>query len=597
MAAGCGSGGREEPADHLLLITLDTTRADRLGCYGRRDAGTGWLDSLAEAGTRVERAYAQTPITLPSHLSILTGVHPPRTGVHVNGQTEMHPGIRTLPEILSEKGFYTVAAVGGFPLASRYPVRRGFQRYDDTMVDPRNPEGVERDAGLVVRAAARLLDHHDGRRTFLWVHLFDPHDPYEPPSPFLERFPGDPYQGEIARMDAALADLMRDVEAVLPRGDLAVCVVGDHGEALGEHGEPTHGFFLYEGTVRVPLILSGPRVPSGKVLEETVQTVDLVPTLLDLLDIPVPDGLDGRIVDLEGSREESSLDPVYLETEIPERNYGWSPLRGVVDGRLKYILAPREELYDLAADPGERTNLAAEMPEEAERLRRWVETLQEGPGEAGEADTDPRLAALGYIGSGAPTGGPGVSLDPKDHVDTYARFVAASGALERGEPLVALSYLDELLREQDAPGARFKRAMALRMAGRLDEASVELDRVAESDPEFAGAALERTRIAAARRDPQETLLWAERHLERFPDHPVAILFRGAAREMLGDAAAAAADYRRALEINPGYRNASLRLAALLVRAGRPDRARPVLERHLVLHPGDELALGLLGSLQ
>jgi arylsulfatase A-like enzyme/Flp pilus assembly protein TadD len=597
-AAGCAGPASEPAARHLLLVTLDTTRPDRLGSYGHPNAGTPWLDALAARGTRFERAYAQVPLTLPSHMSILTGLYPTRTGVHANGQTSASPGVRTLAERLAAEGFFTAAAVGGYPVAARFPVRSGFEAFDDRMTDPRNPQGLERDAGEVVRAALAVMGARGSRRAFLWVHLFDPHDPYEPPSPFRERFASDLYQGEIARVDAALADLEPRLASALAGESLLACVVGDHGEALGEHGEETHGFFLYEPTVRVPLLMAGPRVPRGKAYSTPVQTVDLVPTLMSLLGLPVPSGLDGTPLDL-GAGSPASPRRVYLETELPFAHYGWSPLHGAVDGHAKYVSAPRPELYDLASDPGETRSLCSERAEEAGELDAWVRRARgTGSREGGSPPmaADPRLLSLGYVGTGARGGASRTLADPKDELATYRRFQQASKALEAGAPLEALPLLDALLAESDAPGVRFQRARALRMTGRLRDAEAELRKVAAAEPDFPGIHLERCWVALDLGDPRTALAEAERHLRQDPSNAQVLMFRGAARESLGDLGGAESDYRAAHEANPAFGGASLRLAALLVRAGRISEAKEILKARLAIDPSDRLARGLLDSL-
>jgi hypothetical protein len=530
-------------------------------------------------------------------MSILTGLYPVRTGVHANGQTSAAPGVRTLAERLAAEAFFTAAAVGGYPVAGRFPVRKGFEAFDDRMSDPRNPQGLERDAGEVVSAAIRLLGARGGRRAFLWVHLFDPHDPYDPQTPFKERFAGDPYQGEIARVDAALAGLEPQLRAALAGESLLVCVVGDHGEALGEHGEETHGFFLYEPSVRVPLLLAGPRVPRGKAISPPVQTVDLVPTLLDLLGLPVPERLDGTRLDLHGDAR-AGPPRVYLETELPLANFGWSPLHGVVDGSEKYLSAPRPELYDLRSDPRETHNLAPEQAQETQRYEAWLRGVGgiTAAGAPPAIAADSRLASLGYVGARAPGSAPGAPADPKDKLSIYRRFGQASRALEAGAPAEALPLLDALLAEGDAPGIRFQRARALRMSGRLREAEAELARVAAAEPGFPGIHLERCWIALNLGDPKSALPEADRHLLEDPSNAQVLMFRGAAREGLGDPAGAEKDYRAALDANPAFGGASLRLAALLVRAGRIDEAKAVLKSHLAVHPADSLAKGLLDSL-
>ena len=592
--SGCTTPGGP-PARHLLLITLDTTRADRLGCYGHANAGTLALDRLAERGALFERAYASTPLTLPSHVSIFTGLYPPRTGVHVNGQIELDPRARPLAELLAEQGFYTAAAVGGYPVTGRFPVSRGFESFDDRMVDPHNPAGLEREAGEVVAAAMKLLGGRQDRRLFMWVHFFDPHDPYEPPPPFDSRYAGDRYQGEIARADAALADLLEELDARLGAEGLLVCVVGDHGEGLGDHGEPTHGFFLYESTMRVPFILAGPRVPEGRVVPESVRGVDILPTLLGLLGLPAPAGLDGVAIGLD--EESSSPDrPIYIESELPYRHYGWSPLRGAVKGWLKYLEAPTPELYDLRRDPEERNNIAAQSPAEVAELAALVaDVALSVDGE--HIPLDPRLSALGYVSAGSAGGAGGSLADPKDKLDTYLRFIEANRLLEEGRPLQALPLLDALIEEEGTIGARFKRAQAWRMSGRLEQAEVELLRLEREDPSMAAVAFEIARIAIWTGRPALALEKLERYLAASPGDAEALMFRGAAREELGDPAGAETDYRHALALNPAFYGASLRLGALLLSSGRLQEARDHLMAHLRSYPDDDIARGLLDSME
>lgn len=518
---------------------------------------------------------------------MLTGLPPSRTGIRDNGDTELAAGVKMLAERLAEAGYATAAAVGGFPVASRFPVARGFERFDDRFEDPRNPAGLERDAGDVVRAAVAAASGRGSRPLFLWVHFFDPHDPYEPPEPWRTRNANDPYQGEIARVDSALADLEQGLSAVLGDEPTLWVVAADHGEALGEHGEGTHGFFLYEPTVRVPFLLAGPGVEPGRVLRDPVGTVDIAPTILDRVGLDVPAGLDG--MPLEETNPERRL---ALETLLPQRHYGWSALRAVVQGREKYIQAPRPEFYDVVDDPQESHNRLDERRDDAAALAAWLRSRDDGAPDAPAAAIDPRLAGLGYLGafpSSVPGGGP---EDPKDRLATYLAFQRAGRFLEAGNPAEALSILDTLRAAGDVPGIRFQRARALRMMGRLDEASAELAAVGP----FPGAALENARIAVARGDGARALREADRHLAQAPGDAEALMFRGAAREMLGDAPGAEADYRASLAANPAFAGASLRLVRLLVLAGRLAEARSLLRTHLERHPGDTLARNLLAEL-
>jgi hypothetical protein len=551
---GCTSDVEPPAPRHLVLVTLDTTRADRLGCYGKINAGTPTLDGLADEGTRFERVYAQTPLTLPSHVSIFTGLNPPHTGIHVNGQTALLPNVKTLTELLAENGFFSIAAVGGFPVAEQFPTSRGFERFDDRMVDPNNPSGLERDAGEVVAAALRQLD-------------------------------------------GALADLLLELRSRLDPEETLVCVVGDHGEGLGDHGEPTHGFFVYESTMLIPLIIAGPRVPQGDTRPQAVQSVDILPTLLKLLDLPVPTGLDGIAIDFE---EGGSVvaHPIYIESELPYRHYGWSPLRGVIDGRLKYVDAPIPELYDLRKDPEESSNLAASMPQEVEELDALLaRMIWEVPDVDGAAAViDPRLSSLGYVGSGTTSGSGSDLADPKERLDTYLRFTSANRFLEDGLPEDALPLFEELVREEGSIGARLKRAQTWRMLGRFEEAKAELLRLEREDPSMAAVHFEIARIAIWTNRPALALEKLETYLERSPGDAEAVMFRGAAREMLGDMEGAEEDYRRALALNPAFHGASLRLGALLLITGRTAEARSHLTAHMKSFPGDDIARGLLESM-
>jgi tetratricopeptide (TPR) repeat protein len=424
------------------------------------------------------------------------------------------------------------------------------------------------------------------------MDLYDPHDPYAPPSPFRERFSEDPYQGEIATVDASLAALERGLRERLGE-DTLYCVVGDHGESLGEHGEDTHGYFLYEGTVRVPLLIAGPGVAAGHVVETPVGTADLFPTILQSLGLRVPGGLDGEALDLRSLNVPARR--IYLETLLPSANYGFARLFAAVDGRWKLVAAPRPELYDLLQDPAEGHDLSREETERLNELAAWISRLAPSTPVPSPA-VDPRLLSLGYVGLLPSAPQPGGPLDPKDGLPVYHDFQAASRALEEGNARIAMPLLDRLLARADVPAVRFKRAVAYRFLADWPAATEELDRVARTMPDFPGIELERTLIGVGRNDWTAVRAHSTAHLRSVPDDLQGLLFRGAASEFLGDRAAAEADYRRALATAPGVRNASLRLAALLVREGRISEARATLEEHLRLHPDDARA-GLLGSLE
>lgn len=600
VLASCDSAREEPSAQHLVLITLDTTRADRIGAYGHANAGTPWLDQLAKRGALFERAYTTAPITLPAHVSLFTGRIPPRTGVHLNGQTGVAPGVVFLAEQLGNAGFLSAAAIGGYPVSRRFPTGRGFELFDEVFADPRNPAGIERDAGLVVDAALSLARERGERRLFLWVHLFDAHDPYDPPEPFASRFSQDPYQGEIARMDAALSRLQAGLEPILGDENAIYCVVGDHGEALGDHGEDTHGFFVYEPTARVPLIISGPGIPAGRRVMGPVSIVDLAPTFYKWLGVEAPGGLDGGVLHANDESFQST-GPVYIESELPLANYGWSPLYAVTSGPHKLIDAPKPELYDLQSDPSETRNVFETETATRGALESQLDDFRsEIVGGGGAPVDDAALRSLGYVGTTASASRDAAGrelADPKDRLDEYVAFTRASRALEEGRPEEALRLTDRLLSIRDTPGARLVRASALRMSGRLAEALALLDELERSGAELGPRLdLERARILVGTQRFEEALPALDSYLEQSPRDAEALVLRGAAREFLGNSRGAEEDYRLALSINPLSRNASLRLAGLLVQTGRIPGAQQHLGEHLRRFPGDELASGLLQAI-
>ncbi|HZN53925.1 MAG TPA: sulfatase, partial [Candidatus Polarisedimenticolaceae bacterium] len=358
VAAGCG-GSR---APDLVLITLDTVRADRLGCYGHKGGLTPNVDRLAARSVLFEDASAAVPITLPSHATLFTGRYPTSTGVRNNGTFVLPEGETTLAERLRERGWKTGAVVAAYPLQSRYGLAQGFDIYDEELPrtfsrgQPLPVHFNERDARAVTDRALEVWKRLAGGRRFLWVHYFDAHAPYAAPDPFGAAHREAPYEGEIAFVDAELGRLLAAIAHDAP--DAWIVVTADHGEGLGEHGEKTHGVFLYESTLRVPLVIRAPgRWPEGRRVTAPVTLADVVPTLLSLAGMPAATGLDGENLAplLEGATPGRD---VYAESYLPLLEFRFSPLTMIRDGALKYIDAPVPELYDVRADPAESRNLA-----------------------------------------------------------------------------------------------------------------------------------------------------------------------------------------------------------------------------------------------
>jgi len=429
VAGGYGLHAWVRDATHapwnVLVVTLDTTRADRLGAYGFADAGTPTLDRLARQGTLFEQAETVAPLTLPAHCSLFTGRYPFQHSVHENG-VPLPSTERTLAQILQARGYRTAAFTAAYVLDARWGLSRGFDRYDGVppSVDEPGRRRNRRPANDVVDAALAWLDTARGSPFFAWLHLYDAHAPYDTSD--RTRPPG--YQAAIGFMDAQLDRVIGFLDAHHLRDRTVIVVAGDHGESLGDHGERTHGFFVYESVTRVPLIVvAPPAATQGRRIADAVRTVDVLPTLLDLLQIPPPVSLAGAsLVSRMTGAARGPLRDAYIETMFPRDRFGWSELRAIRSGRFKAIAAPRPELYDLEVDPSESVNIYDTRPAAAEPLFANLRALDPIP-DAGasrpslDRDAAERLSALGYVGrSGvvdAPTGTP--LADPKDKLSLY----------------------------------------------------------------------------------------------------------------------------------------------------------------------------------
>ena len=412
--AGCGSDPVtppvvEPPAPRppsVVLVTLDTTRADHLGCYGYETAHTPTIDGLAAQGWRFERAYTSVPLTTPAHATILSGLYPTRHGIHTNGDAVLPESVQTIAERLAAAGYRTAASVAAFTTTRIWNFDQGFEEYfeDIGRATAGGRWGRERPADGVVDDAVGWLEQVDGEPFFLWAHFFDPHDPYRPPAPWAERFPDAPYDGEIAFMDEQLGRLVQAVEA---RGEPVIWViVGDHGEALSmEHGERTHGLFLFDPTTHVPLIVR-PATPlaQGSVVAPTVATADLLPTLLGLLGMDVPTDVDGHDLGPLLRGESMEHPGAYMESYTALSRFGFHPELAWVEGVHKLMDTPSPRLFDLSEDPGEEANLLPDQLSVAERLRGSLAQARSVVSLGGQATPAPevseQLAALGYLDGG-----------------------------------------------------------------------------------------------------------------------------------------------------------------------------------------------------
>ncbi len=403
-------GGRDF---NVILITVDTLRADRVGCYGFNGVATPTMDLFASRGVRFERCVAQTPLTLPSHTTILTGTLPPFHGVRDNGGFVVPAELVTMAEAFKDRGYATAAFVGAYVLDSKWGLDQGFDTYFDRFDLGRFERislgSVQRPANEVLDAALPWIEGHRGGRFFAWIHLYDPHSPYEPPAPYDQTYADRPYLGEIAFTDAELGRLWDFLDTQNLLDDLFLVFASDHGESLGEHEESTHGFFIYQEAVHVPLIVVTPfRRLWGKVSPEVVSLTDIMPTVCEMTALPAPPQAQGRsLVPLFFRPEAGERTVAYAETFYPRYHYGWSELRSLQDRRYKLIQAPVPELYDLEKDPDETKNLVYLEKEVFTRLNAEAERFNAAAGQDAltqdyrkvDEDTRERLAALGYVGA------------------------------------------------------------------------------------------------------------------------------------------------------------------------------------------------------
>jgi len=577
--AGREAVRRGEAPLHVLLITLDTARADRFRCYGRKDAETPNVDRLADRGVLFENAIASVPLTVPSHASILTGAFPTHHGVRTNDGKLMDDPNLTLAEILREHGYATGAFLGAAVLQRHCGLDQGFDLYWDDFSGTASAGGLaypEKRADVVVRAASDWIGRQGGKPFFAWVHLFDPHLPYDPPPPFRNAWSASPYDGEIAYADECIGKLLESLERAGVRNDTLVAFLSDHGEGLGDHGENTHGVFVYDTTVHVPLVLCGPRLlPAGRRIANQVRVIDIVPTILDFLGVDAPEGIQGRsLLPLVDGAVDAPRD-AYVESYYPNRSFGWSPLLALRTDTRKAIQAPRPELYDLERDPGEARNRFDASPDEATgllaRLEAWIpEISREGVAESASLDARTRamLRELGYVtGSAAPAeeGRERELPDPKDKREVLARLQTASTLVYEGNTEAALRLLDGLLREEpDSP-----QVLTL-----------------------AGEALLRVKNYAAARDVYLKLL------ERDPRSEDALVNLGSLYLVRNEPKLALPYFERALEVNPSSADALFSLGNLYYRTfPDPTKARHFFERFLEVAPSDPQAASVRNLLR
>jgi len=614
LLSGCSPGRstRTPQRKNLLFVTIDTVRADRIGAYGYRKAETPSMDRLAREGVRFDQAIAAVPLTLPSHATLLSGLLPPRHGLRNNGGGRFPADRETLATLLSAAGYRTGGFVGAFVLDRRFGLNRGFDTYDDEIDrDPSTPAGLEaeRAGPLVVDRALAWLGQGKGERFFLWVHLYDAHAPYTPPEPYRSRHADQPYDGEIAFVDAQIGRLLEFLDRNALADSTVVAICGDHGEALGEHGELTHGLLLYEPSLRVPFLIRAPgALPTGLTVRTPVSLADAAPTLASLVGHPfglnAGAGTDGRdLAPQLAHEEEPPAVDLYAESEYP-RIFGWAGLSALRHRNLKYILAPHPELYDLAKDPGETSNILGpgvgrgDLEKRIAALRGAAVTAP--PAAGANDETMARLASLGYV-----TGPASTRLkegarekDPKEMVSLFRAFEQANWDLNDRKTGKAASALEGLVRKDpENPVFRGLLAKACRQQGNTSRA-VDLYReavaAAPDDPDV------RYNLAVTLQEagrPTEALAAIAEAIRRDPGRPEAHNALGIAFASTGRPEAALAEFDRAAALDPRDARCLGNRGNVLRQLGRLDDAEKAFRAALDRSPRYAEALNGLGVLE
>jgi arylsulfatase A-like enzyme/Tfp pilus assembly protein PilF len=644
LIAGCSARQPRTLAGYnVLLVTVDTTRADHIGAYGAKGVETPNIDSLAARGVRFDEAISNVPLTLPSHCTILSGLLPLHHGIRNNGASRFPATKETLATALSRRGYRTGAFVGSFVLNRRFGLDRGFDVYDDAIDSSSvaaNGLEAERTGNIVVDRALDWLSKPDARPFFAWVHLYDPHAPYAPPEPYRSRFASRPYDGEIAFVDAEIGRLL----AYLSKSHLdertIVVITGDHGEALGEHGELTHGMLLYEPTLRVPLVVAGVPGTKGRVVREAVSLADLAPTIAKLVSAQLGATDGAPIAALaSSSSEEKQPRAIYSETEYP-RQFGWVGLTSLRRDHFKLIDSPHPEMYDLAHDPAESRNVYADERRTMQSLRtqlaalRSTEVKETAPSPMDE-ETRAKLASLGYVGGASPQKSD-AERDPKEMLPLFRKFEEAIwrihdhkfdearamlGELVSADPANAVFrsslarverqsghyqeairlYRDIVAATPDDADGWYNLAVCLQEAGRGKEALVAVreairhdDRRAEAHNTLGIALLGESDLEGSQRE-------FARAIELDPHNARAYNNLGNVLRQMNRLDEADAAYRTSARLAPDYADPINGLGTLAVQRDRPQDAIGWFDRALVLAPADYeihlnrgIALELLG---
>jgi choline-sulfatase len=595
--------------ENIILITLDTARADRMGFLGSQLGLTPNLDGIARESTVFTRAYAQVPLTTPSHATILTGTYPQfnHLGDLGNALTKDTP---YLPDLLHQRRYATAAFVGSQVLdpkgAAAPGFQRGFDTYDAGFHSRAEGEdryaSEERRADIVIDHALHWLKSQGRKPFFLWIHLYDPHDPYDPPEPFKSKYATAPYNGEIAYLDACLAKLFTALKGAGLYNSSVIAIAADHGETFGEHGEQSHGFFLYDETIHVPLLIKMPGTrASGIQVSSRVGLVDLAPTLLAAVGVRVPPSMQGNsLLPLTKGDQSRSADredgrPIYSETNYPQRAFGWSWLRSWRAGKYLYIDAPHRELYEESSDPKALHNVADSFPAVADTLQAQLDDLRRrtSAGDSPEAasltpEQAEKLQALGYVMSaGNPAQDNGKrGPDPKDKIEIANQLHQALIAMDGEQYQRAVSQLQSVLKQEPQLAlANLELGRALNGLKQYTQALPWLRKAVDLEPQSGRAHFELGVALGETGDWAGSALQLQNAVSQAPKSDDLHYYLARAYDNIGRAADAEKNFREALKINPQHYRANLFLGRLLGMQNNPATALPFLQKAVVLEPG------------
>jgi arylsulfatase A-like enzyme/Flp pilus assembly protein TadD len=592
---------------NVVVVTIDTLRPDHLHCYGYPNIKTPTLDRLAGSGVLFENAVAQAPLTPPSHASIFTGQYPTVHHVRSTGGFVLQSSAHPLARILHEKGWDTAAFISSAVLKKIFGFNNGFDVYDDQMPKPVKGaefrEDPERRGGDTVDRAVAWLGSQSGKPYFLWVHLYDPHLPYNPPGEFKDEYRKSPYDGEIAYADQQVGRLLDAVAKKDPQGNTIVAVLSDHGESLSEHGEYTHGVFLYDSTLRIAFLLSGPGIPARKRVQQQVRSIDFLPTLLSLLNTSTPLDIQGvsLIPTFSGGSAPSEIS--YEETLYPKLSMGWSELRAIRTNRWKYVRAPKPELYDLAADPRETSNVIQQHPAEVQKFEAHLNNIA-GSSEKVETNlVDQRLLdqlkSLGYLSGFAPRSYDmnGQGIDPKNRVGVLKLLYEAEESQSNISESQRTALLAQALKEDPLnPSLYYQLGGELEKTGRQDEA-LKLYRTALAKGIENGRLHSRIADLSLRKgNKAEAITEYEKAAQFNPSDLESQSNLGTAYLEEGKVADAERVFKWVLTADPDYPAANNGLGLVAIQKKNADEARKYFEKAAELDPDlveAQMNLGLL----